>query len=133
MKKIILGFLLQLREKHKVADTFCEFISNSLLDMLDINHRDTAKKFKKRLTEAKIDISNYPGLRTILQSPGGCFSAFENVSSQRKINSHVTKSENFVKPIEYVLGQDENGRPDTIWCVWKITKFYYVRTYTCYR
>jgi hypothetical protein len=111
-EKYIARFLLELREKYLVSGTACEFVAQSMHDILEMQQEVMAQDISI-LRDNNVDVTRLPDLQSSLNTAGEAQKAFNKFSSQKRLNAYFARSDFHVEPIELFLGYDESGRSET--------------------
>ena len=105
--------LLGLREEHKSTGSACSYIANSVSDLFAEYREDLSKKINTILQNSGADMEVMNNVSQVLDE-SQYEKSFFNFSSTVRLQKYVAENFDFVQPVEYVLGRDENGADETI-------------------
>ena len=112
----VASFWLNLRENHKVPQTACTCVADTVSDIMKHCREDSAKEVGSVLQRSGANVAqlNENGLQDAL-SNSTYESAFLSFNSQRKLEQYVQAEYDFVEPVEIVLGrEDVSGKQHTV-------------------
>ncbi|XP_072047514.1 uncharacterized protein [Amphiura filiformis] len=106
--------LLKLREMHKCTESACDYVADEIADMIKCCREEVSSKVIEILERDGVDVDLDPeGLsqaigETVLER------SFRHFSDHRHVHSYVADEYNHVKPVEYIIVDEENETDDSV-------------------
>ena len=104
VKSLVAEFLLHLREQFKTSGAACQYVSEQVQKIMDLDRQLSNQNLVNILSRENIDISNIPEASQLMTLETPSISAFSEFSSIQKLNDYIRSSEFFVEPLEVQLG-----------------------------
>ncbi|KAJ8017809.1 Sterile alpha motif domain-containing protein 3 [Holothuria leucospilota] len=111
-ERLVVSFLIGLREKYKISNEACSFVAREVGEILNLSSSQLCKRVKNSLQDVNVD----PLDLDIDEAFTHCAfeKAFQYYSDARHVNAFCEQNFSFVEPVEYILGRGANGKEKTM-------------------
>ena len=105
--------LLGLREHHHLTSKSVSIFAEKMAEVVEINNSVIKKKVKEYLEQTEIDAQDRNAILMMINEDSKVVQDLNTLNSQKKLERFATRELVVVSPTEYVLGYDENRKPET--------------------
>ena len=111
-RKKIGQILLELREDYNLTSKSVSAFANKMCDVLSMCVTEISGKVRSFLQETRIQ--ELEGLLEMLQEEPDTIKCCKSLNSQYKLEKFCKDELKYVAPVEYVLGRNDEGKPETL-------------------
>ena len=104
--------LLELRENHNLTSKAISSIADKMCDILAMSITEMRSKVCRFYSDR--ELQQPEGLLDLLQQESDTSTHCRSLNSQYKLEEFAKSELHYVPPVEYVLGMDDSGKPETV-------------------